>query len=80
MHASVAERADRTHDSEHLSSPLHLGNCEFITDWILIILFLIKLYYGVKLSWKIVNPGQIDEDFLLDELGEERFKHRVMAK
>jgi hypothetical protein len=53
---------------------------EFITDWILIILFIIKLYYGVKLSWKIVNPGQIDEDFLLDELGEERFKHRVMAK
>jgi len=53
---------------------------EFITDWVLIGLFLKKLWYGIKLSWKIVNPGQIDEDFLLDELGEDKFKFKVMTK
>ena len=40
-----------------------------VTDYTLVLVMLIKMYYAIIYGWKLVHKGSIDEEFLFDDQG-----------
>ena len=51
-----------------------------VTDYTTIILMAVKLLFGFYYMKSLFFPGQKDEEFILDEHGDEKFKARIMSQ
>jgi len=51
------------------------------TDGILLCIFFLKIYYGVRLAYKMIFPGNPTEEALMDDKeGQAKFNIRVLSK
>jgi len=53
---------------------------DMVTDWVLIVLFLIKFYYAVTYGLSQQYRGKKDDEFLIAENGDRLWKTRVLCR
>jgi len=53
-----------------------------VTDWVMLILFILKLYYAVKFQKALIFPhfSKLGDDMRIEEFGEEKWKVKVKTE
>lgn len=76
---NLVNSEEKEKEPNHIHSETKILLFNVCSDWIMMCLFAVKIFWGMKFTWEMLKIPKDDEEFLRDEYGDEKLNIRCLT-